>query len=687
MKKTGLLKPFLTIYIGILSIIPLQAQPSALSVIPEVKTFEAFDGNLLIDTVATIIVKPSERKQLYPIALQLQKELRQVGIKTSIQHKPNDQLAIILQQHTATQKQHTESYTLHIANDITLSGATPIGTYWATRTLLQLILHHDKRLPKGHITDYPDYPNRGFMLDVGRKFFSIDLLRHYIKLLSYYKMNEFHIHLNDNGFKTDYDNDWSKTYAAFRLESHTYPGLTATDGHYTKEEFRQLQLMGQQYGVNVIPEIDIPAHSLVFTRYQPQLQAAPPYAPDHLGILDDEKLPIIYDFFDKLLDEYIDGDQPTFVGNDVHIGTDEFIKEGDAYNVDNRQAKRFREFTQHYIDYLANKGKTPRLWGGLKWIEDSPKTLVKPTGGAIMNAWSKDWVAPHEMLNDGFKLINTCDTWLYIVPQAGYYRDFLDTEWLYKSFTPSKISTEITLPEFAEGLLGATFAVWNDKCKNGISQLDVHLRVLPAMQVMATKTWHTAPTKSWEAYSSTASQHSEGVGRNLIGRYTTAQLTQMSDNIGTTPIILDGKTTLSLGGENLSYDYTVSFDLYPQGEQPSDAILFQSNYGVVTLNTAESGKIGFSRDGYIYYFDYIPTSEVWQSLSIVGNSTSVTLFVDGVLVEKLTSYKRDGYLFQQTFHFPIQMLGDEKNGFVGMIKNLHFKQSILPDRVTKKQPL
>ena len=85
--------------------------------------------------------------------------------------------------------------------------------------------------------------------------------------MSYYKMNTLQIHLNDNGFKQYFDHNWGKTYAAFRLESDTYPGLTAFDGFYTKAEFREFQKWSVNYGIEIIPEIDVPAHSLCFPKY------------------------------------------------------------------------------------------------------------------------------------------------------------------------------------------------------------------------------------------------------------------------------------------------------------------------------------------------------------------------------------------------------------------------------------
>ena len=176
------------------------------------------------------------------------------------------------------------------------------------------------------------------MLDVARKFFTLDYLKQYVKILSFYKMNEFQIHLNDNGFPQFFNNDWKMTYAAFRLESERFPGLTAKDGSYTKQEFSNLQRMGMSYGVNVIPEIDIPAHSLAFTHYKPEI-GSKEYGMDHLDLYKDET----YHFLDTLFDEYLSGEHPIFIGPDVHIGTDEYNK---------KEAEQYRYFTDRYLKYI-----------------------------------------------------------------------------------------------------------------------------------------------------------------------------------------------------------------------------------------------------------------------------------------------------------------------------------------------
>lgn len=660
---------------------PSHAQVSALKVIPEVQHFDGKSGAYSLPTTVQITVNTEMNDSLMSIATQLKEELHvmfqiEANVTTTSATKATSANEILIA-YSNNALRNSEAYTLDLNKDsgVTIQGVTRDGAFWATRTLLQLAENHNNSIPAGLVTDFPDYPTRGFMIDVARKFFTIDYLRDYVKILSYYKMNEMHVHLNDNGFVEHYNNDWSKTYAAFRLESDTYPGLTAKDGHYTKEEFRNLQLLGMQYGVNVIPEIDIPAHSLAFTRYMPEFEASAPYAKDHLDMLDDEKLPAIYDFFDKLFDEYIKGDNPAFVGPDVHVGTDEFIKENDHRNVDNHQAKRFREFTNHYLEHIANLGKTPRLWGGLEWLKDNPITEVKPYGNAKMNAWNGNWVNAEQMLQDGFEIISTPDTWLYIVPTASYYRDFLDIPWIYNNYRPEMVSTSLTLPNFKTGLLGSTFAVWNDITGNGTSQLDVHYRTMPAVKVVGAKNWKVAPTKTLEEFQAVANISTDGPGLNLSGVYSDSDLTAMSSKVGATPITLNGKQELSLGGTELGYNYDASFDLKPARGNKRDAVLFQSRHGKVTLNTNGTGKLGFSRDGYTYTFNFAPKNNAFQTIRIVGDYKSVVLYIDGIEKETLTAYKKtkglpNGIMYQQTLVFPLETLGDAENGFKGEIKNL-----------------
>ena len=236
---------------------------------------------------------------------------------------------------------------------------------------------------------------RGFMLDCGCKFFTIDFLRDYVRFMSYYKMNTFQIHLNDNSFKQYFGNDWDKTQAAFRLESETYPGLAAADGHYTKQEFIDLQLLAEKLGVLIIPEIDVPAHTLAFTRYMPEI-GSEEYGMDHLDLFN----PKTYEFVDGLFKEYLSGDEPVFRGPIVHIGTDEYS------NAKKEVVEQFRAFTDHYIRYVEGFGKQAALWGALTHAQG--ETPVK-VDNVLMSCWYNGYADPREMKKLGYDMISVPD--------------------------------------------------------------------------------------------------------------------------------------------------------------------------------------------------------------------------------------------------------------------------------------
>ncbi|RKV72684.1 MAG: beta-N-acetylhexosaminidase, partial [Alloprevotella sp.] len=177
-----------------------------------------------------------------------------------------------LQKDVAERPLGKEGYVLRIGKTTHVSAVDVQGAFWATRTLLQLSeQNRSHTLPCGTTTDIPAYALRGFMIDCGRKFIPMDYLNKLVSVMAYYKMNTLQVHLNDNGFKQYFGNDWNKTQSAFRLESNFFPGLTAKDGSYTKREFIDFQKRAEQQYVDIVPEIDVPAHSLAFSHYRPSL--------------------------------------------------------------------------------------------------------------------------------------------------------------------------------------------------------------------------------------------------------------------------------------------------------------------------------------------------------------------------------------------------------------------------------
>ena len=658
MKKT--LTLLCTLLVCLFSI----AQNPCPQVIPALQQWKGAKGVLVLPSKGKIVVNPTDSNTLKKTASILADDLKELmGWEYAIifgKAKKND-IYISLSQ--SDEQLGEEGYVLAINHKITIEAPTTQGVFWGTRTLLQMLYRQKAVLVKGNVRDWPEFPSRGFMLDVGRKFFTLDYLKEQIKVMSFYKMNEFQIHLNDNGFPQFFDNDWNKTYAAFRLESERFPGLTAKDGFYTKKEFTELQRMGMEYGVNVIPEIDIPAHSLAFTHYKPEI-GTQEYGMDHLDLYKEET----YRFVDALLDEYLSGEEPVFIGPDVHIGTDEYNK---------KEAEQYRYFTDRYLKYVAGYGKTPRMWGGLKWLPG--KTPVQAEGVTV-NAWSFDWVDPEVSIQEGYKLINTCDTYLYIVPGAGYYREFLDHQWLYETWTPWKMNRNQTLPVGTPGVLGGMFAVWNDQCGNGISEQDVHYRSFPAIQVMAERLWKgdnhkVVPFADFEAL---CKAMPEAPGVNLLGRIDKETLLAEA-------LVLTGKDSIETALNEVGYPYTVSFSICPDEKPNISGVLFKGPHSRVYTNWENTGRIAFTRDGYEYAFgSYILPVGEWTDITIKGDWKGTSLYVNGKLQERLEGRKKrvhnskynrlESMPIQETLIFPLQYIGDKINGFKGQVKNVQVKQ-------------
>ena len=401
-----------------------------------------------------------------------------------------------------------EAYILEVKEkQITISGQTPQAVLWGIQTLLQIQDAKDARgkfeIPVCKIQDEPDYRMRGFMIDVARKFIPMDYLKNLVRTMSYYKMNMLQIHLNDNGFKKYYHNNWDETYAAFRLESERFPELTAKDGHYSKDEFRRFVKESAKLGVEIIPEIDVPAHSLAFSHFRPSL-CAPKFGVDHLDLTNPEVVP----FVDSLFIEYMEGPDPVFAGPRVHVGTDEYS------NADKQVVELFRGFTDHLIKLVESYGYQAKLWGSLSHANG--ETPVK-SENVIMDVWNNGFANPKDMKEQGYQLVSIPDGYVYIVPAAGYYYDYLNDRFLYERWTPANIGG-VQFEEKDPQIEGGCFAVWNDVCGNGISVGDVHHRTFPALQVMAEKCWHAVnDTVNYAKWDAGRKRLGEGPGINELG--------------------------------------------------------------------------------------------------------------------------------------------------------------------------
>jgi hexosaminidase len=231
-----------------------------------------------------------------------------------------------------------ESYSLTAdATGVRITAASSAGAFYALQTLRQLVTSRDGQLliPAISIVDAPRFSYRGLHLDVGRHFFGVDEVKRYIDLMSRYKFNTFHWHLTeDQGWRMPIDayprlTEVSSCRAETMVEKNFDPYVgdgTPHCGFYTKDEIREVVRYAAERFVTVIPEIELPGHSLAALAAYPELACTPgPFqVGTRWGVFDDIYCPSeeTFAFLEAVLDEVIE----LFPGRYIHIGGDEAPK-------------------------------------------------------------------------------------------------------------------------------------------------------------------------------------------------------------------------------------------------------------------------------------------------------------------------------------------------------------------------
>jgi len=645
------------------------------SVIPSLREWLGRTGDFILTNRSKIIVNPLDRESLQQTAFTLQNDLSDIGgfhLDIEFGHPQAGDLYLALDASLASLGQ--EGYILDIDEIVSLKSAAATGVFYGTRSVLQMLKQAEgnDKIPKGTARDYPKYEIRGLMLDVARKFYTIDFLRDYVKLLSWYKMNQFQIHLNDDVGTPFADG----TYTAFRLESTTYPGLASATGYYTKDEFRELQRLGMAYGVNVIPEIDTPGHSRSFVDYNPSLGTK--------GNLDITR-PETVQFVKSLFDEYLDGDNPTFIGPDVHIGTDEYW--GDT--------ERFRSYMDEMIRYIDAKGKHPQLWGGLREYDGATPIST----AATMNIWHEPYGDAQQAVDAGFDIINTENSYLYLVPRL--FREYVDPQLMYHQWEPN-IWTSSSLPSGHPKLRGAMLALWNDISDSvGVSMHDTHDRMFPAVQIVAEKTWTgTRTDRAYDKYAKGTSVIGDAPGTDFSYKVKTSSsngtvirylfdggFADSSGNpyhgTGTNVTITGGRSGQGSQGvrlhggasyietplQSLGFGWTLSMWINPDADNADDAVLLESPAGQLKLKQGKTGKLGFTKEHYHTAFNYEVPSGKWTHLLLIGDNQGVSLYANGdEYVERLLSAYTRPQL--HTMILPLARIGSTTNSFKGVIDSV-----------------
>jgi hexosaminidase len=296
----------------------------------------------------------------------------------------------------------------------------------AVSTFIQL-LQKDK-IPTGTIYDFPLYSWRGLHIDVARHFMPIEFLKELIRKMYLQKLNILHIHLTD-------DQGW-------RFESKQYPKLHTIgskrretvignkllpfvhtnykgdgiphEGFYTQEELKELVTYAQIYGIDLVPEIDIPGHGTALLVAYPEHSAyiAPKEVETDWGVFHNmlspqkETITFLKNIFKELSE--------IFPSTYIHIGGDEVPL--DSYKksasvrelVKNRTLASYRDAPAYILEeialYLKSLGRTPVMW-------DEASDVAQKTGGIVM-VW-RDMSIINEMIKKKIPHICTTASHLY----------------------------------------------------------------------------------------------------------------------------------------------------------------------------------------------------------------------------------------------------------------------------------
>ncbi|MBL1075815.1 beta-N-acetylhexosaminidase [Nocardia sp. 2] len=307
-----------------------------------------------------------------------------------------------------------ESYRIEIGDTVTATARTDDGARHATQTLLQWF-SQTTRIPQGVVTDWPDYPERGLSLDVGREYMTVGFLRQRIRELAYYRMNVLHLHLSDTG--------------GFRLASSSHPEITAPQ-HYTKAEIADIVSYAAEYGVRVLPEIGFPAHmnGILGAHEELKLRAHSTSPVDAVtdGLLAgstegkiDISLPASRQLIEDLLREFV----PLFPGDYFHIGGDEYIKDFSRYPqlTEYARASLGPEFTGEdavasFFNWangiVRSYGKTARMWndgiphGGRIPVDSSILVEYWAAGDGLL-PWVGSGYTPADVVDGGHRIMNS----------------------------------------------------------------------------------------------------------------------------------------------------------------------------------------------------------------------------------------------------------------------------------------
>jgi hexosaminidase len=491
----------------------LQAQPKV-SIIPLPKVIVEKTGSFAFNNKTSITYNQPNIKKLAVFA---QASLKQVaGIKTSVQTNARAlaKTNSILLQLDAASPMNAEGYVLDVSpTNITIKAATENGLFYGLQSLVQIVpLQRAKKVASLHIEDEPRFTWRGMMMDVCRHTWSVDFIKKFIDQLAFHKLNKFHWHLTeDQGWRIEIKKyPRLQEVAAWRNGTQVGYDRKKTDsirygGYYTQEQIKDVVAYAASRYVEVIPEIEMPGHSVAAVTAYPNLacnavsfETGKPHEVRQVwGVSKDIYCAgndSVFTFLQDVLTEVMS----LFPSKYIHIGGDEAPHEAWAkcakcqQRMKDNGLKNEAELQSWFIRRME------------KFINANGKKLIGweeiMEGGLTSNATVQSWLGVRSGLKAaqmGNDAIMSPYSHLYfdgyqaepkIEPKAIGYFTPLDTVYAFEPRHPQMTD------EDAKHLLGAQANVWTEF----ISTEDYfQYMVFPRMDALAEISWSPKERKNF----------------------------------------------------------------------------------------------------------------------------------------------------------------------------------------------
>lgn len=362
-----------------------------------------------------------------------------------------------------------ESYDLQVSpSGARITAPTTLGAMHALQTFLQLVQPSPAGFaaPAVTIHDQPRFPWRGLMLDVARRFEPISAVKRAVDGMEAVKLNVLHLHLSDD--------------QGFRLESKAFPKLQekGSDGlYYTQEDIRDLISYAADRGIRVVPEFDMPGHSISWFVGYPELASAPgPYQIERTWGIHNPAMDPTRDGTYKFLDKFVEEMAGLFPDHYFHIGGDEVNgKQWDA----NPKIQEFMRghgiksnadlqayFNSHLEKIVSKHHKTMIGWDEIL-RPDMPKTIV-------IQSW-RGQESLAQAAKQGYRGILS----------SGYYLDLMQPAFLHYNVDPLSGDAARLSPEEQQRIMGGEACLWSEY----VSPENFDSRLWPRAAVIAERLW------------------------------------------------------------------------------------------------------------------------------------------------------------------------------------------------------